>query len=346
LLKFRIVESLNYKGGLATLLERSATKAREAYPLSIPSAATTTQSSAVESRGEPASITVRLVVLLAILIPFIGVVAATYLAWGWGFRMIDLALLSILYVASAMGISVGYHRLFVHRSFDTNIVVKFVWAVLGSMAVQGRLLGWVANHRLHHQHSDSQDDPHSPHGHEGGLRGVIQGIWHSHIGWLFQREAPGLERYVQDLSRSRALRLASKLFPLWVTLGLVLPAVVGGLVTRTWWAAGTGLIWGGLVRIFLVHHVTWSVNSACHLWGKRPYRTDDQSRNNALFGLLAMGEGWHNTHHAFPSSARHGLRWWQIDLSYWAIKALALVGLAWNVKLPSKEIERQRRILS
>jgi stearoyl-CoA desaturase (Delta-9 desaturase) len=292
---------------------------------------------------ERISLAVRLAVLVAIIAPLLSVVAAPFIVWGWGFGWTDLGLVLSLYVLTALGITVGYHRLFVHRSFETNIVVKFVWAVLGSMAVQGPLLKWVAMHRRHHQHSDTAGDPHSPHGHDGGVLGVWRGIWHAHIGWLFDPDPPDLDRYVQDLSRSRALRVASALFPVWVALSLLIPAVLGGLITRTWAGVWTGLIWGGLVRIFLVHHVTWSVNSACHLWGLRPYRSDDESRNNVVFGVLAMGEGWHNTHHAFPTSARHGLRWWQPDLSYYVIRLMRLVGLAWNVKLPSRQAQEQAR---
>src|SRR4029453_5932823 len=152
-----------------------------------------------------------------------------------------------------------------------------------------------------------------------------------------------LSRYVPDLRRSRALRAASALFPLWVALGLAIPGVLGGLLTLSWAGVWTGVIWGGLVRVFLVHHVTWSVNSACHLWGMRPYQSDDLSRNNFVFGVLALGEGWHNTHHAFPSSARHGLRWWQIDASYGFIRALALLRLAWDVRVPGKQAQEDQR---
>ena len=155
-------------------------------------------------------------------------------------------------------------------------------------------------------------------------------------------DPPDLAGYVKDLSQSRALRIADAFFPAWAALGLVIPAVLGGWLTQTWTGVWTGLIWGGLVRLFLVHHVTWSVNSACHLWGSQPYGSDDHSRNNVVFGVLAMGEGWHNSHHAFPTSARHGLQWWQIDVSYWIIRALALVGLIWNVKVPTKQAQRSR----
>lgn len=289
------------------------------------------------------SLTVRLVTLLAIGLPLLGVIAAPFFVWGWGFGWSDFGLLLGMYFLTALGITVGFHRLFVHRSFETNIVVKVILAILGSMAVQGSLMTWVALHRRHHQHSDTPDDPHSPHHHGHGVLGVLRGFWHSHIGWFFHPDPPGLQRYIKDLRASPTLQIVSALFPLWVVLGLVIPGVLGGLFTQSWAGVWTGLIWGGLVRVFLVHHVTWSVNSACHLWGFRPYRSEDESRNNVIFGILALGEGWHNTHHAFPTSARHGLRWWQIDLSYWMIRGLSLVGLAWDLKLPTKEAQRRER---
>jgi len=290
-----------------------------------------------------ASLGGRLATLAAIILPFLGLVAAVVFLWGWGFHWADLGLLLGMYLLSALGITVGFHRLFVHRSFETNVVVKFVLAALGSMAVQGPLFKWVAQHRVHHQFSDEPEDPHSPH-HEGaGVLGWLKGFWHAHVGWTLDPDRPDLPRYVGDLRKSPALRVASALFPLWVALGLALPAGVGWLVAGTWVGAVRGLMWGGLVRIFLVHHVTWSVNSVCHLWGLRPYHSHDESRDNVVFGVLALGEGWHNTHHAFPTSARHGLGWWKIDLSYWFIRALALVGLAWDVRLPSKEARAQAR---
>lgn len=290
------------------------------------------------------SVAVKLAMILAITVPLGGVVAAPLYAWGWGFQWTDLGLLLGMYVLTVLGITVGFHRLFVHRSFDTFNWIKVAWAIIGSMAVQGPLFRWVARHRRHHQHADTIDDPHTPHHHGGGVLGLLKGIWHAHLGWLFEPDPPDLEHYLKDLSGNGAMRMTSFLFPLWVTLSLMLPAVLGGILTMSWRGAWTGLIWGGLVRVFLVHHVTWSVNSACHLWGRQPYKTDDESRNNLLFGILALGEGWHNTHHAFPTSARHGLRWWQLDVSYWIIRLMALLGLAWNLKLPSVEAQdRERR---
>jgi stearoyl-CoA desaturase (Delta-9 desaturase) len=279
---------------------------------------------------------------LAVVLPLLGLGEAAVFLWGWGFGWTDMGLLIGMYVLTALGITVGFHRLFTHRSFETYRGVQLVLGVLGSMAVEGPLLKWVALHRRHHQHSDRPGDPHSPHLHGRGVRGLLRGLWHAHLGWVFRADPPDLGHYVQDLSRSRLLRGVSALFLVWVTVGLLLPAALGGVITLSWMGVWTALAWGGLVRVFLVHHVTWSVNSVCHLWGFRPYRSGDESRDNFVFGVLALGEGFHNTHHAFPTSARHGLRWWQIDVSYYVIRALALARLAWNVKLPSRPAQAQR----
>jgi len=284
-----------------------------------------------------ASLGRRVAYLIAVLVPFLGLVAAITLLWGRGVSWVELSLLLGMYVLTGLGITVGYHRLFTHRSFETHAVVKFILAALGSMAFQGPLLDWVALHRLHHQHSDAPGDPHTPNHQGRGFLGLLRGFWHAHLGWFLTLGPHNLSRYVQDLRQSRAVRVASALFPLWVALGLLIPAGLGGLLTGTWMGALFGLVWGGLARICLVHHVTWSVNSVCHLWGGRPFPGADHSRNNFVFGVLAFGEGWHNNHHAFPTSARHGLWWWQIDMSYWVIRGLALVGLAWKVKLPARQ---------
>jgi len=292
---------------------------------------------------ERVSFAVKLVNVIVIVVPLLGLIAAPFFLWGWGFSWTDLGLLIGMYVLTALGITVGFHRLFTHRSFETYAWVKFVFAVLGSMAVQGSLLKWVAMHRRHHQHSDTPDDPHSPHHHGSGVIGLLRGFWHAHIGWIFDPDPPDLDNYVKDLRKSRSLRVASAMWPFWIVLGLVIPALIGGLVKGSWLGVWTGLIWGGLVRIFLVHHVTWSVNSACHLWGLRPYDSGDESRDNVVFGVLAMGEGWHATHHAFPTSARHGLRWWQIDTSYYVIRMMNWMGLAWNVRIPTREAQAEAR---
>jgi len=266
--------------------------------------------------------------LAAIALPLVGFATVVVSLWDRGFHWVDGGLLVGMYVLTVVGITVGFHRLFTHRAFETNRVVQFVLAVLGSMAVEGPLLKWVAIHRRHHQHSDTHEDPHSPHEYGDSFLGLLRGLWHAHVGWFFEPDPPNLQHYVKDLQQSTLLRTTSSLFPLWVALGILTPAVLGGLLTGTWMGVVSGLLWGGLARIFLVHHVTWSINSICHLWGSRPFRTADQSRNNFLFGVLGFGEGWHNNHHAFPTSARFGLRWWQIDLGYWLISVLVALGLA------------------
>jgi stearoyl-CoA desaturase (delta-9 desaturase) len=285
----------------------------------------------------------RAVTLIVVLVPFFGLIAAVAFSWGWGFGWVDLILLVGMYAITGLGITVGYHRLFAHRSFEALRPVKFVLAVLGSMAVEGPLLKWVAVHRSHHRHSDQPDDPHSPHHFGGGVLGVLAGFWHAHMGWMFTPDRPGLGRYVRDLHADRLLRAVSRTFGVWVLLGLLIPTVLGGWITGSWRGALLGLLWGGLVRILLVHHVTWSVNSICHLWGARPFEGRDESRNNSICGVLALGEGWHNNHHAFPNSARHGLRWWQLDLSYLVIRAMSMVGLVWCVRQPAPETINARR---
>ncbi len=283
------------------------------------------------------SLGARLANLIAVVAPFLGLALAIVLLWGWGFRWVELGLLLGMYVVTALGITVGFHRLFTHQAFETNRVVQCILAILGSMAVQGPLLKWVALHRRHHQHSDREEDPHSPHHQGGGLLGLVRGAWHAHLGWVFQADPPNLSHYIKDLRQNRLARIVSALFPVWVAVGLLIPALLGGLMTLSWTGALLGFLWGGLARIFLVHHVTWSVNSVCHLWGRRPFRTNDHSRNNSVFGVLALGEGWHNNHHAFPTSARHGLKWWQFDATYGVIRILALLGLAWKVRLPAQQ---------
>lgn len=287
---------------------------------------------------------VRAVTLGVIVLPLLGLAAAPFFVWGWGFSWVDLGLLVGMYLVTALGITVGFHRLFTHRSFETFAWVQFAIAVCGTMAVQGSLFRWVAYHRRHHQYSDTPADPHTPHHKGGGVLGILRGAWHAHIGWFFDAVPPGMADYTKDLQKRAGLRAADAMWPAWVLLGFLIPAVLGGLLQASWLGVWTGLVWGGLVRLFLVHHVTWSVNSACHLWGLRPFAATDESRNNAVFGVLALGEGWHNAHHAFPTSARHGLRWWQIDVSYYLIRLMANLGLAWKVRTPSSgEIEKALR---
>lgn len=298
-----------------------------------------------EPRYEQVSLARRIATLAAVLIPPLGLIGAIVLLWGVALSWIHLVLLVVGYFLTAVGVTVGYHRLFTHKSFEAHPAVKWTLGVLGSMAIQGPILGWVATHRMHHQHSDTADDPHSPHvraHHDGsplerrGAWGRVRGFMHAHIGWFFTPDPPEdvMRRYVPDLLADPMTKRISDQFALWVAVGIVLPGLIAWAVTGSWIGGLLGILWGSAIRIFLVHHVTWSVNSVCHLWGSRPFRSHDHSRNNAVFGILALGEGWHNAHHAFPASARHGLRWWEFDAAYLLIRGLEAVGLARNVRVP------------
>jgi stearoyl-CoA desaturase (Delta-9 desaturase) len=281
----------------------------------------------------------------AVIVPFVAVIAAVVLLWNEIVGWTDLGVLLGVYLATALGITVGYHRLLTHRSFETYQPVKYAFAVLGSMAVQGPVIGWVADHRKHHAHTDVEGDPHSPHvDHGGGLRGTLRGLYHAHMGWLFEEHGTAAaRRYARDLVEDRGMRLINRWFVGLVVLGLVIPFLLGLALTGELAGGLTALLWGGLVRIFLVHHVTWSINSVCHFFGRRRFETDDQSTNVLWLALPSLGESWHHNHHAFPRSAMHGMRWWEVDVSGWLIRALRRLGLAWNVVLIPRARQEQRR---
>ena len=283
-----------------------------------------------------AMVKLKLVNLAAVIIPFAGFITAIVMLWGTAFNWIYLAILGFMYIITTVGVTIGYHRLFTHRSFKTSKPVTAMLAAMGSMAVEGPVLQWVADHRRHHQHTDEEGDPHSPHLHGSKLMETIRGMWHSHVGWLLQPKLDGSFRYIGDLRKDKLVRKISKQFPMWVIIGLIIPAALGGLLTLTWMGVLLGFIWGGLVRIFIVHHITWSINSVCHIWGTQPFDTHDHSKNNVIMGVFAFGEGWHNNHHAFQASARHGLRWWELDLSYIIIWVMEKLGLVYDVRIPSK----------
>jgi stearoyl-CoA desaturase (Delta-9 desaturase) len=286
----------------------------------------------------------RRAVLVATVIPFAGFVLAVVSLWGRGLSGVDLGIFLVLYALTGLGITVGYHRMFTHRSFGSGRGVRALLGVAGSMAVEGSVLTWVADHRRHHAYADKEGDPHSPHLDEGeGLMGVLKGLWHAHMGWLFATEKTSVTRWAPDLYKDPMMRRIDSFFPLWVTISFVLPAVLGLLITRSWSGAVTAFLWGGLVRIFMLHHVTWSINSICHFYGRRPFSTTDYSTNNWLLSLVSFGESWHNNHHAFPTSAVHGLGRWQVDLSAWVIAALEKLGLAHNVKrVSTKQLSAKR----
>jgi stearoyl-CoA desaturase (Delta-9 desaturase) len=272
-------------------------------------------------------------VLLVTVIPFIGFVAAVALLWGRGLSGVDAAIALTFYFSTGFGITIGFHRYFTHRSFDTNRFLRGFFAIAGSMAIQGSVIDWVADHRRHHAFSDKDGDPHSPHLDDGpGLRGALRGLWHAHMGWLFEDEKTSAARWAPDLLKDPMIVRIDRLFPLWVVLSFGLPPLIGFAITGSVMGAVTAAIWGSLVRVFMLHHVTWSINSICHFYGSRPFESDDYSTNNWVLSILSMGESWHNNHHAFPTSAVHGIRRVQPDPSGAIIVLLEKLGLARNVK--------------
>jgi stearoyl-CoA desaturase (delta-9 desaturase) len=275
----------------------------------------------------------RIVRTLVFGVPPVALVVAGWLAWGGTLHWQDLLVLAITYTLTGLGITVGYHRLFTHRSFKTSRTVRALLAVCGSMAVEGPLIEWVATHRKHHRFSDHSGDPHSPHVDQApGWRGTLRGLAHAHVGWMFRgKDMANPARYAKDLVADRDLRFISRTFPLWVVVGLALPFGLGLALSGSIAGGLTGLLWGGAVRVLLLHHMTFSINSLCHVFGRRPFSTDDESRNLVWLAPFAFGESWHNNHHAFPTSARHGLGRRQLDLGAWLITGLERCHLAWDV---------------
>jgi stearoyl-CoA desaturase (delta-9 desaturase) len=280
----------------------------------------------------------------AVVIPFLATIAAVVLFWNSLVSPADLVIAGVMYLLTAIGITVGFHRLLTHRAFQTSKPLEYLFAIFGSMAVQGPVVSWVADHRKHHAHTDKEGDPHSPHvGYGSGVRSVLAGLWHAHSGWLMSTQGRAdWKRYAADLYEDRGMRLIGRRFVSLVLLSLAIPALAGYIVSGTLAGAATGLLWGGLVRIFFVHHITWSVNSVCHFLGTRRFETDDESTNVFWLALPSLGESWHHNHHAFPRSAVHGLKRWELDPSALVIGAMEKLGLAWNVVRISPERQAQR----
>jgi stearoyl-CoA desaturase (delta-9 desaturase) len=279
-------------------------------------------------------------IVLFTVVPFLGVGMAAWQTWNGLLSWTDLLAFALFYSLAILGVTVGYHRLFTHRSFRAHPAVRGAFAILGSMAVEGSVIAWVANHRKHHAFADREGDPHSPHvDHGEGLRGAVRGLLHAHFGWLLshgQRAAP--RRFARDLLADPLVRAIDRTFALWLVLGLALPFAFGWVLGGTLDAALTALLWGGAVRIFVLHHMTYSINSLCHFFGRRPFATTDESRNLAWLALPTFGEAWHNNHHAFPRSAMHGHKPWQLDPGGIMIRALERLGLAWDVvRVPAEE---------
>ncbi len=287
--------------------------------------------------------TERIANLLGVVVPFAGVLISIVLLWNRAVDATDLGILAAMYLLTAVGVTVGFHRLLTHRAFQTYPQLERLFAVLGSLSVQGSVLDWVADHRKHHAHTDREGDPHSPHvGHGSGL----SGLWHAHVGWLMETQGQAdWKRYASELYEDRAMRRIGRGFPALVAVSLLVPTLAGFVLSGfTVQGALGGLVWGGLVRIFLVHHVTWSVNSVCHFFGSRRFDLDDQSTNVSWLAVLSLGESWHHNHHAFPRSAYHGLRPWEIDPSGMIISLMSRLGLAWNVVRITPERQRAKTL--
>ncbi|WP_394613962.1 acyl-CoA desaturase [Lentzea sp. JNUCC 0626] len=276
-------------------------------------------------------------VYVFVIVPFLALLAAVPFAWGWGLGWVDVGLFVAFYYLTGLGVTIGYHRYFTHGSFKAKRPLKIVLAIAGSMALQGPVIDWVADHRRHHAFSDREGDPHSPWLFGSGPAALAKGFWHAHTGWLFERDKTNHKRFAPDLMADDDLVRIDRLFWVWTVISLLAPAVLGGLLTWSLWGAVTAFFWAGLVRVAFLHHLTWSVNSICHMVGERPFAARDRSANVWALAILSFGESWHNLHHADPTSARHGVQRGQLDISARLIWLFEKFGWAWHVRWPSEQ---------
>jgi stearoyl-CoA desaturase (Delta-9 desaturase) len=282
----------------------------------------------------------KIVNLVGVALPLVGLLVAIVLLWDRAIGPFELVLLVGLYLLTGFGVTLGFHRMFTHRALQSSRAFCAIAAVLGSMAVEGSVITWVADHRKHHAFTDQEGDPHSPHLSGPGLWGALRGLWHAHVGWLFESVGTAeRERFASDLIKDRVVRAVDRLFLLWVLLGFAIPFGLGWVLGGGLGTALTALLWGGFVRVFLLHHVTWSINSVCHFFGRKRFDLEDESRNVFWLAPLSMGESWHHNHHAFPTSAFHGLRFWErlADPTGILIALLEKLGIVWNVVRVSPE---------
>ncbi|ALG06980.1 acyl-CoA desaturase [Kibdelosporangium phytohabitans] len=286
--------------------------------------------------GEKSPLQMLLVKLFAV-VPLLALAAAVPFAWGWGLGWVDVGLAVFFYTLTCLGVTVGFHRYFTHGAFKARRGLRITLAAIGSMAMQGPVIGWVADHRRHHAYADKEGDPHSPWLYGTSAAALAKGFWHAHMGWMFDREQTNAKRFAPDLLADADIRRVDRLFAWLTVLTLVAPAVLGGLITMSLWGALTAFFWASLVRVAVLHHVTWSVNSICHMIGERPFEARDKSANFWPLAIASMGESWHNSHHADPTCARHGVQKGQIDVSARVIWALEKFGWASNVRWPNAE---------
>jgi len=283
-------------------------------------------------------------VIAFMIIPVVALVTAVTLAWGWGITLLDVVIATIAYFGTGLGVTVGFHRHFTHKSFKATRPMKVALAITGSLAFQGSIVSWVADHRRHHAFSDKEGDPHSPWLFGTGPLAIARGFWHAHMGWLFDRDKTNARRFAPDLLADRDVAAVDRQFVLLTAVSLGVPALLGGLLSWSWWGALTAFLWGGLVRVGLLHHVTWSINSICHMAGRRPFGTRDRSANVWWLAVLSFGESWHNLHHADPTCARHGVKRGQIDMSARLIWLFEKLGWVHSVRWPTPQrLERLAR---
>jgi stearoyl-CoA desaturase (Delta-9 desaturase) len=279
-------------------------------------------------------------------IPFVALLIVGWQLWNDALYWGDLVVFGVCYVLTGLGVTVGFHRHLTHRAFKAKRWVRGSLAIFGSAAIEGPVIAWVADHRKHHAFADVEGDPHSPHvDHGHGVKGALKGLLHAHVGWLFIHTHRGnKQRYAPDLIADPMIRWIDRTFVLWVGVGLLVPFGLGYLIGGTWQTALTGLLWGGAVRMLVVHHVTYSINSLCHFFGRQAFNTGDESRNLAWLAPFTFGEAWHNNHHAFPTSYEHGMRRWQIDPSRWVILGLEKMGIVWDVVRISPERQARKAL--
>ncbi|NYI05981.1 acyl-CoA desaturase [Allostreptomyces psammosilenae] len=311
-----------------------------------PGTATTTALSAAAGTlgGERKGPVEQVALALFIGVPFVALIAAVPLAWGWGVHWRDLVIALVFYYVSGMGVTIGFHRHFTHSSFKARRPLRVFLAIAGSLAIEGPVIRWVADHRRHHKFSDKEGDPHSPWRYGETVPALAKGLFYAHMAWMFDVDRTPQDKYAPDLLKDRDIVRVSRHFLLWVAVSLLLPAAIGGLWSWSWQGAVTAFFWGGLVRVGLLHHVTWSINSICHAAGERPFRSRDRSGNVWWLAVLSFGESWHNLHHADPTSARHGVLRGQWDSSARVIRWLELLGWAHDVRWPSRERVAARRV--
>jgi stearoyl-CoA desaturase (delta-9 desaturase) len=279
----------------------------------------------------------QLITYIVVLLPTVAFAYGMYLVWENRVTTLDMILLSVMFVLTLVGIEGGFHRLISHRAFKTYPLVRNLFVIFGSMASQGPVIFWAATHRQHHAYTDEVGDPHSPVAGSQGFLGRIIAFTYGHCRWLFANENTDWARFGADLIKDKSLFRLNQTYFTWVVLGLIIPAIIGGIATLSWEGAFGGLLWGGLIRIFLVHHTVWSVNSLCHLFGSQPFAVGGNSKNNLILALPTFGGAWHNNHHAFPRAANNSFKWWQIDIIGLIIVVLSRIGLAWELYIPTRQ---------